>query len=532
MRLFGLPPITASPPRRRLISLLLWHALLATLGALLPGLLASLMTALLALLLAVTRLLIRPLAIPLLARLLLLLLRILLSVVRLPVVLLAAVALRLVLTLLLGRIGLRPGGRRSVGVDLERPPFGPRDVRCLRTVIHGHGPILEHAPRAGALLGRHDRRVDLQHARMLAAKHLGLRPAIAPLEPRLDRYPRECIIGVERPHPHGDRRVGGHLQHLLPRLLDRHLGGQVGRHFDAMLELLEHRILTLARPGTTGHEPEPIGAGRRPRAIGVEPQRKAPRRPRQIVLADPQRHVLLAVAAEVDPGGVERSVALRDDRHAGAFHAPQITLPGDRLRRPPRVAGVLVFHLAHEQRRRVDHGDPQPIAGCVPCGDHELEAVIEAPRRIGQDRHLPPLGIGRHRHPPGRRRRVEGTIVAHPTDHDFRPLSAVESADATRHHQLAAPHHRDGAADRGERMRLPAGVRRRAGMPPGELRRIDPHPRRWPDGGPGRDEPRRRHEQALRRRELVDAGRGHEPRQGDRELERQAAIHHPLGGHG
>ena len=497
LRLFRLLPLTPSTLRRcliplLLIPLLLLPALLIALASLLAPLLARLLTALLtilltillatllaillatllAILLVATGLLIRSLAIRLLVRLLLLLL---------AVVLLATVLLRLFLTLLLGRIWARGGRRRSIGIDLERPPFRPRDVRRLRPVVRSHGPIFEHAPRTGPLLGRHDRCIDLQHARLLAAKHLNLGPALAPLQPRLDRHSRDREIRVERPHPHGHRRVGRHPEHLLPRLLDRHFGSQVGRHVDPVLELLEHHFFAVARPRPSRHEAEPIRARSRPRAIGIEPQREAPRRPRQVVLADPQGHVLLAVAAEIDPGGVERPVALRDDRHAGALDAAQVALPGEGLRRPPRVFGIVVLHLPHQERRRIDHGHPQPITRCVASGDHELEPVVEAARRVGQDRHLPSLRVGHHGHSPGWRRRVESTVVADATHEHFGPFIAIEAAHPARQHELPATHDRDRSTDRSEWMRLPSRIRHGARVSPGELRRLDPHPRRRRD---------------------------------------------------
>ena len=136
--------------------------------------------------------------------------------------------------------------RRRTGIDHEPLPFGVGDIWLDRTVVLHDSPVFERSAQSSPEVGGHQRR---RTTKRLACPHEQLRPR--PLgsggDPGLDGDTRESEVGIGGPHPHGQRRVGRHPQHLLGRLLDRHLGGEIGDHVDPVFHLVEDGGLTTCK---------------------------------------------------------------------------------------------------------------------------------------------------------------------------------------------------------------------------------------------------------------------------------------------
>ena len=133
---------------------------------------------------------------------------------------------------------------RSARIDRERIPFGDPDVGGLRPRVLCDPAILEHLAGPRSKRGRNQRgraaeRLPSTNEQFLTGS---LRTRS---EPRLHRDTREAKVWIDRPQPHGHRRVGRHPNHLLGGLLDRNLGRQVRQHFDPVLHLVDHRRLPL-----------------------------------------------------------------------------------------------------------------------------------------------------------------------------------------------------------------------------------------------------------------------------------------------
>ena len=247
---------------------------------------------------------------------------------------------------------------------------------------------------------------------------------------------------------------------------------------------------------------------------------------------------MIAVAVKIQPRILERLVALGYDGHLRAFESADVPLPLDDFALLPRIRGIVVSHLANEQRRRVDNGDSHRLAPGIAGPDHDLDGVIKAAGTVGKHRRKPPArtGVGgpiqpggspsaNHLHLPRCGRRAGGQsrgTIGHAAGRRRRHchqrlLVAAQSADVGRHHELPSAHERGGGPiDREATTIKSAGPH--AGIhavlfarhSPGKFRRSDPHPRRRGPADPWRKQPRRGHDEAFRRDHLIQAGEPHE----------------------
>ena len=409
--------------------------------------------------------------------------------------------------------------RRSTGVDTQRLPFRCRDVRLVRPRVRRHGPILDHGAGRRPHVGRHQPRGAPERSGTRLGEQRDRRPSTRGWHTHFHVHPREAEVGVERPHPDRHGCVGRYDHDGLGRLLDRDLGREIGKHLDAMLEGLRDRV---GSRGTRhpGHEHESIRLPPGPLALGVEPQSERAGRTGRVLAADGEFDVVRAVAVEVDPGGIERPVALGDDRHLRALHRAQIALPFNRVGGASRVGGILVPHLPHEQRGRVHDRHAQPLGAGVTGCDHELDRLVDAAVVIRQRRDIPidPFGIT----PAGGHRRGPATVVVPNPEHAERgPLVSAQPADRRRDDDLPAPHHGRHVLDDGERTgRMIRLGGRFPGASPSKARRLDRDAGGGRDACPWRDEPGGRGEDALRREERVDAGENDERGEPQREPQR------------
>ena len=251
--------------------------------------------------------------------------------------------------------------RRRGGVDLQRPPFRHGDVRCLGPRVLGHRPILEHGPRTSPEPFRNERRRPAKHLSPPTHQQLFARLLTALREAGLDADARQTEIGVFAAHADRDWRRRRHADHLLGRLLDRHVRRYVRLDVDPILHLLRRHGLATRRGRGLRLEHQPVGGVFGSRAVGVEVERERAAATGEILLADRERHLPLAITAQIDPGALERMIAFRDDRHLRALDGAEVALPLHGLIGLARVLGVVVPHLPHEQRRRIDnhHADPR-----------------------------------------------------------------------------------------------------------------------------------------------------------------------------
>ena len=251
--------------------------------------------------------------------------------------------------------------RRRGGVDLQRPPFRHGDVRCLGPRVLGHRPILEHGPRTSPEPFRNERRRPAKHLSPPTHQQLFARLLTALREAGLDADARQTEIGVFAAHADRDWRRRRHADHLLGRLLDRHVRRHVRLDVDPILHLLRRHGLATRRGRGLRLEHQPVGGVFGSRAVGVEVERERAAATGEILLADRERHLPLAITAQIDPGALERMIAFRDDRHLRALDGAEVALPLHGLIGLARVLGVVVPHLPHEQRRRIDnhHADPR-----------------------------------------------------------------------------------------------------------------------------------------------------------------------------
>ncbi len=289
---------------------------------------------------------------------------------------------------LAGRITLRLPNGRCAGVDPQRLPFGVRHVGRLRSIVHRERPVFDDPARTRAELLEVDPADAAERSLVIAPEDDRLGRGRVPLHAGLDADPGQAEVGIRRPHTNRHRCTGRHLQHRLLGSLDRHLGSEVGLHVDAMLHLFRNHLLPMGRSRAAGLKQQPVARMLGSVAVAVESEHESSGRPRQVAGADPHADVPLALAIEIDPGRLQRLVALCFQRDLRALDAPQIALPGHRLVGEPRVVGIVVGHLADEQRRLVDHGHPQPLAAGVAGGDHELERPVDPAGVAGQHGHM------------------------------------------------------------------------------------------------------------------------------------------------
>ena len=322
-----------------------------------------------------------------------------------------------------------------------------------------------------------------------------------------------------------------------------------------MFEFLLDDLLPTCRPAA-GLKHQPVGGMLRGGPIGVHGEHERTAGPRQVARADLEPQVALAVAVKIDPGRLERLVALGDERHPGPFDGPQIPLPLHRLPLAVRVGGILVPHLADQERRRIDHGDPDRFAAGVTSRDDDLDRLVEPAAGVGQQggvgRLLARTGIpaqpagsliaqpagwliaqpagwliaqpaagtiSQHLDPPGfvrsvRGRRLGAAEFADRRDGEHRPLAVAQPIDATGDDQLPATDDRRPSCVNLQPAMPAVAVRpvvgRLVGQSPVQPRRLDPHPRRRGDAGPRGDQPGRGHEEALGSRQFIDGCQTHE----------------------
>ena len=218
-------------------------------------------------------------------------------------------------------------------------------------------------------------------------------------------------------------------------------------------------------------------------------------------------------------------IALGDHGHLRALDRPQVALPRQRLVGLSGVVGVVIPHLPHEQRRRVDHGHPDPIGFRVTGNDDQIDRLLETAVYVRQHRGKPSSRRHGHRHPPaGSRRPLGRAILADGRHHERRLLLTGEAANLARDHDLPAADERARAVDQGDGTVVGIADLGRARHPPGERGRRDPDPRGRCNAEPGRHETRRRHHQTLRGREFINARRDHQDRQRIGEPQRRRAV--------
>ena len=450
--------------------------------------------------------------------------------------------LLLVLLRVVGKVRLLLiGARRGLRVDFQFLPLRHRDVGLRCPVVGGDCPVLDHPPGLGAWdsIGL-DPSGSLEWPLLDALQNRNRRCGPAAIEPGLDDDLRKAVIGIERPDPHRHRRVARHRQRRLRRRLDRDLGGQIGDHLDAVLHRLGHHRFAPPLRRAAGLENETVGGVFRRGVVAVHAEWEGDSRTGEVTGADFHPQVAMAIAPEIDPRRLDRLVAFRHERDLRLLRGPQITLPGDRVGRLPRVGRIVVAHLTDEERGRIDNHDPQRFTAGVSGEDRQLHGIIEATGGIGEERRerLARIvgGAARHLHPPRRGRRIGRAVFSEGHGMDDRLFPAAQAADRGGEHELSAADDPGGPSI--DRHVLPVGHaiealridRRAAGHPPVEAGRIDPHPRGSGEPRPRHDEPGGADKQALRRRQLVDAGQADERRQSHRHPHRERAIDDRVGG--
>ena len=172
----------------------------------------------------------------------------------------------------------------------------------MAPVVKSHRPVFENRPRARAEAEGSQSTGPFEGALLRAFEdhdRCGGSPAI---DTGLDGHFDQCEIGIERPDPHRHRRRWRHGQRRLRGRLDRHLGGQIGRDLNAMLERLRDHHLAPSLQAVSRLEHQTVRSVLRSRAVGAQTQRKRHAGPRQVAGADLQFQIAVAVAIEVDPG--------------------------------------------------------------------------------------------------------------------------------------------------------------------------------------------------------------------------------------
>ena len=169
-------------------------------------------------------------------------------------------------------------------------------------------------------------------------------------------------------------------------------------------------------------------------AILAQAQRERLHDPGQIIRTAGEGEVVVAIAVEIDPGAVERMAALGDERHLGAFDGANVPLPLHGFRLPAGVGRVVIANLPDEQRRRVDHRDPERFASGIAGRDPDLDRAVERPGRSGQDCRKPPAGAGLsphpgQRHPPRLGCRIDTAILPQRSHDNDRLLVAPQPAE-------------------------------------------------------------------------------------------------------
>ena len=264
-----------------------------------------------------------------------------------------------------------------------------RDVRLAGTRVYRHSTVFKFATSPSTESLRHELQHTVESPSPLAAGQHDLRLRRAALHPGLDADTRETEIGVERPHPHRHRRPWRHAGRRLTRLLDRDLRSQVGQHLDPVFEFFHFHLLAAGQRRAAGLEEQPVGSMFGCRPVGIHLQHERPCRPRQIARPHLELQVAAAVASEIDPGRLERLVALGNDHDACALDRPQVTLPGHRLALATHIGRKLIAHLAHEQRGRIDQRHADRLAPRIAGVNREHQRLIQPAGRVGKHGRVP-----------------------------------------------------------------------------------------------------------------------------------------------
>ena len=459
-------------------------------------------------------------------------------------------AIRLVRTFLarpplfrvVGQIGFGLVGlRRRLLVDPQFLPGRHGDVRLLGAVVGGDGAVLQHRPRLGAEIEGDEpgRALEGPLLRDLEERHRGHGPAA--IDAGLDHHARQPVVGVEGPHPDRHGGVARHRERGIGGRFDRHFRGEVGDDLDAVLHRLGDDCFRLSLVRPPGLEEETIGRMLRRRSVGIHPQLEGHRSPRQIARPDLHLQIALTVTGKINPSRVDRLVAFGDERYLRLFGRLQIPLPGDRLRSPGDVGGEVVAGLAHQERRGIDNDQTHRLAASVTGGDRELDRVLQAAHRIGQEGRerpggLPFPGPTDHVDPPRGTGGIMGAVVLHRHDMDNRLLPAAEAADRRGQDELPAAHEGRRSPVNHHLLRLGTGADElridhpRPRHPPMEPRRINADARRSRDPGPRRHQPHRADQEALGGHQLIQAGQPHQRRQQHRQTDGERAVDDPVGG--
>ena len=187
--------------------------------------------------------------------------------------------------------------------------------------------------------------------------------------------------------------------------------------------------------------------------------------------------VALAVAAEVDPRGLQRVVALGHERHLRPLDPAHVALPGNGLVGLPRVVGIVVANLANEHGGLVDDRAPDRLEPRISRSEHEVDRLIEATGLIGEHDAVLPGGRRHERRGPLRPRVSTGGISDR-TNHDPGPLFARQPVDLRLHGELPATDQRDHASDHRHAVAAVTTRAAHAGQPPRQRGWRDPDPRR------------------------------------------------------
>ena len=326
--------------------------------------------------------------------------------------------LRLVRVVSLGRRLLR----RSARVNFERLPLRDRLVGPLWPRVDGDGPILENTARTCSERLGNECCCAAEVEPWLPDEQVASGPDLPPLHPGVNPDDRESEVWVDRLHPHRDRGIRRHPQHLFSWDLDRHLRRQIRKHLDQVFEPADHILFRAVRTGRPWPIDESVAAEPGGSSLGIQLKRDRRLARRALGPRQCQRHVLPVVTPEVDGGVVERPVRLRHDGHPRPLHTANVSLPGDRLALAAHVLRVVVSQFPNHQGRGVDDDQANAVAAVISGQNHQVDAMIKPPFRIGQDDRPHTTGRQRHRHPPRGGRGIDRPVVPQRRDNEHRPL--------------------------------------------------------------------------------------------------------------